>query len=285
MQTLQTIFSDCGLINVQHYEKVHSGDINDAYCLITSVGKYFLKVNDKNKYPLMFEKEARGLELLRKHCSIIIPQAVKSGITDDKQWLILEWLEKGEPQKKMWQKFGEALAIMHKEPKKYFGLNEDNFIGSLKQLNKEHTDWVSFYAECRIMPLVKTLFDQGDLSSKDIQLSNSFCKKLESIFPKEPASLVHGDLWAGNYLVHSSGYAAIYDPAVYFGHREMDIGMTKLFGGFDQQFYNSYNDTYPLEKDWQKRLPITQLYPLLVHAVLFGGHYISSAKNIFHAYD
>lgn len=279
MQTLQAIFTGCGLIDVQHYEKIQGGDINDAFCLITSVGKYFLKVNDKNKYPLMFEKEARGLELLQKNCSIIIPQSVKSGITDDKQWLILEWLEKGIPQKKMWQKFGEALAIMHKKPKNYFGFNEDNFIGSLKQLNKEHTDWVSFYTECRIMPLVKTLFDQGDFSSKDIQLANSFCKKLESIFPKEPASLVHGDLWAGNYLVHSSGYAAIYDPAVYFGHREMDIGMSKLFGGFDQQFYNSYNETYPLEKDWQKRLRVTQLYPLLVHSVLFGGHYISSAKK------
>ena len=81
-------------------------------------------------------------------------------------------------------------------------------------------------------------------------------------------------------MIHSSGYAAFYDPAVYCGHREMDIGMTKLFGGFDLRFYKAYNEIYPLEKDWEKRLPLTQLYPLLVHAVLFGGHYISEARDI-----
>jgi len=92
--------------------------------------------------------------------------------------------------------------------------------------------------------------------------------------------LLHGDLWGGNYLIHSSGHAAIYDPAVYFGHREMDIGMTKLFGGFDQRFYAAYHEIYPLEKGWEERLPLTQLYPLLVHAVLFGGHYSSEAMEI-----
>ena len=98
--------------------------------------------------------------------------------------------------------------------------------------------------------------------------------------PIEPPSFLHGDLWSGNYMITSSGYATIFDPAVYFWHREMDIGMTKLFGGFDHRFYEAYNEAYPLEKGWEKRLPITQLYPLLVHAVLFGGHYISNVKDI-----
>jgi fructosamine-3-kinase len=279
MDLLQNIFTDCGL-KVQRYERVHGGDINVAYCLITASGKYFLKLNDKDRYEGMFEKEARGLELLRKNSSILIPIVIKQGVTDDKQWLLLEWLEKGFAQKDMWQKFGKALALMHKQPQHYFGLYEDNYIGSLKQVNNEHHDWASFFAECRIMPLAKILAEKGDFSSQDIDAANSLCTRLDEIFPKEPASVLHGDLWAGNYLIHASGYAAVYDPAVYFGHREMDIGMTKLFGGFDQQFYESYNETYPLEKHWQKRMSITQLYPLLVHAVLFGGHYISSAKNI-----
>ena len=127
---------------------------------------------------------------------------------------------------------------------------------------------------------MKKLFDAGDFSATDIRDADLFCNNLKTIFPSEPPSLLHGDLWAGNYMIISSGYAAIFDPAVYCGHREMDIGMTKLFGGFDQRFYDAYNETYPLEKQWQKRLPITQLYPLLVHAVLFGGHYISNVKDI-----
>lgn len=280
MGSLQNIFIDCGL-NVQRYERVHGGDINDAYCLITSTGKYFLKINDKNKYPAMFEKEARGLDLLRKNCSMIIPQVIKTGVTNDQQWVILEWLDKGSPKKDMWEKFGQSLALMHKEPQENFGLNEDNYIGSLKQINSTHNEWYSFYTECRIMPLVKILFDNGDYSENDLVVAESFCDRLKDIFPGESPSLLHGDLWSGNYLIHSSGYAAIYDPAVYFGHREMDIGMTKLFGGFDQRFYDAYNEAYLLERDWQKRLSITQLYPLLVHAVLFGGHYISSTRNIF----
>jgi fructosamine-3-kinase len=132
---------------------------------------------------------------------------------------------------------------------------------------------------------VKKLFDAGDLSATDIRDADLFCNNIRTIFPGEPPSLLHGDLWAGNYMITSTGYAAVFDPAVYCGHREMDIGMTKLFGGFDQRFYDAYNETYPLEKGWENRLPITQLYPLLVHAVLFGGHYISEVKHVFSVFN
>jgi fructosamine-3-kinase len=124
------------------------------------------------------------------------------------------------------------------------------------------------------------LFERGHCSKTDLAAADKFCGQLTTIFPAEPPSLLHGDLWAGNYLIHSAGYAAIYDPAVYFGHREMDIGMTRLFGGFDQRFYAAYDRCYPLEKGWQTRLSVSQLYPILVHAVLFGGHYVSSAMSI-----
>ena len=283
MEVLQNIFKDCDL-NVQRYEQVHGGDINLAYCLFTSTGKYFLKVNDENRYPLMFEREANCLDKLREYCSLKIPQVIKQGSCNDRQYLLLEWLEKGLPKKDMWENFGSALAIMHKQPQEYFGLHEENYIGSLNQNNDPHNEWHSFYTECRIKPLVKKLFDAGDLSATDISDADVFCNNLKTILPVESPSLLHGDLWAGNYMIISSGYAAIFDPAVYCGHREMDIGMTKLFGGFDQRFYDAYNDTYPLEKQWQKRSPITQLYPLLVHAVLFSGHYIGLVKNIFKAF-
>jgi fructosamine-3-kinase len=279
MGSLQDIFHDCGL-KVQRYEIVHGGDINDAYCLITQQGKYFLKKNNKDKYPLMFEKEAHGLELLRSNSSFVIPQVIRTSVYEDQQYLLLEWLEKGPPKTDMWEGFGGALAGMHKPPQDYFGSGENNYIGSLEQVNNMHTHWHSFYAECRIMPLVRLLMDAGLCTAKEVGAAEALCSQFEQLFPAEPAALLHGDLWAGNYFIHSSGHAAIFDPAVYFGNREMDIGMTKLFGGFDQRFYDAYNHYYPLQTGWQNRLPLTQLYPLLVHAVLFRGHYIASAFNI-----
>jgi len=111
------------------------------------------------------------------------------------------------------------------------------------------------------------------------------CKKSEFLFPEEPPALLHGDLWSGNFKITTEGEATIFDPAVYYGHREMDIGMTLLFGGFDQRFYEAYHEIYPLEKDWKQRIPLTQLYPLLVHALLFGGHYVESVRRIMKNYE
>ena len=283
MVSLQPIFDDCGL-DVVRYERVHGGDINDAYCLITSSEKYFLKVNNKDKYPLMFEKEANGLALLRNNSTFVVPEIIKTGGYGDQQYLLLAWLEKGSPKNDMWEKFGEALANMHKRSQPYFGGGEDNYIGSLHQVNTAFNDWPAFYAECRIMPLIKTLFDAGSYSKNDLNDANQLCNGLKNIFPAEPPALLHGDLWAGNYLIHSSGNAAIFDPAVYFGHREMDIGMTKLFGGFDNRLYAAYNESYPLAKSWEKRLALTQLYPLLVHAILFGGHYVARTREILRSF-
>jgi fructosamine-3-kinase len=135
--------------------------------------------------------------------------------------------------------------------------------------------------------LVQRLFNNGDLSKVDISNAEKLCTRLIEVFPIEPPALLHGDLWAGNFMAVKSNsnsvadvVPAIYDPAVYFGHREMDIGMSMLFGGFDSSFYEAYHSFYPLEKNWRQRIRLTQLYPLLVHAILFGGGYISQCKSI-----
>ena len=279
MKILEKIFDDCDL-KITRYERVHGGDINNAYCLSSTSGKYFLKVNDEAKFPHMFSYEANGLDLLRNNSRLIVPTVIKTGICYQEQYILLEWLEKGPVQKNTWRNFGADLAMMHKKHQAYFGLDGENYIGSLFQGNSKHSQWSTFYTECRILPLAKKLFEMAAFSAKDLDNANAFCKKLDDLFPKEPPALLHGDLWAGNFLITSNGRAAIYDPAVYFGHREMDIGMTKLFGGFDPRFYEAYQETYPLEKGWEVRLPVTQLYPLLVHAILFGGHYVSTARGI-----
>ncbi len=276
---MKNILEDSGLIITSH-EPVHGGDINHCYCLYGRDAKYFLKVNDAKRYPAMFEKEAAGLDELRNNSTLTIPGVIKSGIAEQQQYLLLEWIEPGKPKKDSWENFGAALAAMHQQPQAYFGWPVNNYIGSLPQNNSKHDSWDSFYGQCRTMPLVEMLFSAGAFTKQDLAGAEFFCKKIDRLFPQEPPALLHGDLWSGNFMITSAGDAAMYDPAVYYGHREMDIGMTKLFGGFDQRFYDAYNEVYPLEKDWQQRLRLTQLYPLLVHAVLFGGHYISSARDI-----
>lgn len=281
--SLQNIFNDCHLA-VTHYEPVHGGDINRAYCLFERDAKYFLKINDANQYPKMFEKEMNGLNALSNNCTLIIPQVIKCGIVEQQQYLLLKWIEKGSPKKDFWEQFAEGLATMHKKQQPFFGWEEDNYIGSLQQQNKKYASWNLFYAECRVMPLANKLFEAGAFTGKDVRTAEKLCEKFNELFPAEPAALLHGDLWSGNFMVTANGYVSIFDPAVYYGHREMDIGMSKLFGGFVQRFYDTYNEIYSLEKDWMKRLQLTQLYPILVHAILFGGHYVDNARTMIKYY-
>lgn len=279
LNTLQSIFHSLG-IDVQYANEVHGGDINKAYCLYTRTHKYFLKINNAHRYPNMFVKEAEGLNLLRMYSDLVVPEVITHGTMGSYQYLILEWIEKGQPQKDCAIQFGQKLAQMHRTQQKYFGLSDDNYIGSIIQKNTKHDNWSSFYSECRILPLVKTLYNQKYFSSSDVKKAERLCDLLPHIFPDESPALLHGDLWKGNYCINTNGYAAIYDPAVYNGHREMDIGMTLLFGGFEKVFYEAYNEAYPLEKDWEKRVPYTQLYPYLVHAILFKGYYMNAVKQV-----
>lgn len=279
MNLIQAIAEDCNL-GILHYERVHGGDINDSYCLHTTAEKYFLKINNAVAFPQMFEQEARGLNTLKDNCSLFVPGVCKYGAVNGQQYLLLEWIEPGKPANNFWEAFGAGMALLHKQPQPYFGWTSDNYIGSLIQDNTQYNSWSTFYTNCRIMPLVKQLFDAGAFNKKDVLSAELFCSKLEQLFPSEPPALLHGDLWSGNFMTTENGTAAVFDPAAYYGHREMDIGMTRLFGGFDQRFYNTYNEVYPLKNNWQQRLDYTQLYPLLVHAVLFRAHYIQNVRSI-----
>lgn len=276
---VQRLLSDAG-IEVQSVHPVRGGDINLSYRIVAGNQQYFIKLNDASRYPEMMRKEVDGLHALRQNSSFKIPDVVGYGVSEQYQYLLLEWIERGSSQKIFWDNFGKQLAEMHLRHQEYFGFAKDNYIGSLKQTNTPHQKWSDFYATCRIMPLVRLLFDQGRLSSADIKSASQLCLKLDDLFPAEPPALLHGDLWSGNYMTGNSGEPVLIDPAVYFGHREMDLGMTRLFGGFDDRMYESYQDVYPLQKGWQQRMECSQLYPVLVHAVLFGGGYVSRVKEI-----
>lgn len=282
--SLDAILKDCGL-HATGTSQVYGGDINIAWCVVTETDRYFLKVNAAAQYPDMFLKEAAGLTELRKKGMLYVPAVLKTGIAGERQYLLLEWIERSLPSGTFWTDFGHGLATLHKERQPYFGWKTDNYIGRLVQENRRHDTWDEFYTECRIMPLVEQLYNRGLFDRTDLQAAGHYCNALDSLFPAEPPALLHGDLWSGNYSITEAGQPVIFDPAVYYGHREMDLGMTRLFGGFDDRFYTAYQEAYPLEPGWEKRLKLTEAWPLLVHAVLFEGYYVGRAREILRYFN
>ena len=278
---LKTLQNHLGLnIELNSTKSVGGGDINEAYNLNTSVGDFFVKKNSASRYPQMFKKEALGLKLLAEANEISVPEVITFGETDDVAFLVLKYIVSSSKSNTFWDDFGKQLAKLHKHSSDHFGLGHDNYIGSLPQPNRKHDNWVDFFREERLGFQVKMARDRGNIGNDTVRAFGRFYRKLDEIFPVEPPSLIHGDLWGGNYMVDQNGRAVIIDPAVYYGHREMDLGMSQLFGGFSAEFYQSYHEEYPLEKGWQQRLDYCNLYPLMVHVNLFGGGYLNSVKSI-----
>jgi fructosamine-3-kinase len=281
--SLKNILLQCGFDDAQ-VQTVTGGDINRAYKIQYRNTSFFLKVNDDAAYPLMFQREADGLEALKKYSNCIVPNVIQTGVAGDQQYLLLEWIERAAPAKEYYSSLGKSLAAMHLHTQTQSGWPVDNYIGSLPQHNTLTDDWCSFYATNRLAPLVKQLVAAGLFTNKQMLDAERLYTKLTQYFPNEKPAFLHGDLWGGNHFPNENGLPVLIDPAVYCGHREMDIGMTALFGGFDRSFYEAYHYCYPLESGWQQRLQLTQLYPLLVHAVLFGGHYISQSASVLAAF-
>lgn len=262
-------------------EAVHGGDINQAQKLTFDSGNTaFLKWNE-DAPEKMFETEENGLKLLRSaDTKLMIPKS----LAISENYLLLEWIEEGGGKPNSSNEFGTELARLHKKSNSFFGLDHDNYIGRLNQSNNKHSNWPDFFALERIEPQIKLGVESGKLTRSVLREAEQLYKKLGSIFPHEKPALLHGDLWSGNFMFTRSGQASIYDPAVYFGHREMDIAMTRLFGGFSADFYKGYNEQFPLEPGFEERVTLCNLYPILVHANLFGGSYCRQAENIIKNY-
>ena len=210
---------------------------------------------------------------------------INHGIAGKYSFLVLEYVSSSTRNDDFWESFGASMAALHRHMNESYGLDHDNYIGSLKQINNQYDDWTSFFIEERLKRQLKLGFNNGYLNvSHDRQFENLF-KELDSIFPNEPPSLLHGDMWSGNFIVGEDGHACIFDPAVYYGNREVEIAFTGLFGGFEEAFYDGYNAVYPLEKDFESRKDVYNLYPLLVHLNLFGTSYLSRIESILSKYS
>ncbi len=262
------------------------GCINDAQILTTDKGnKYFVKFNllsDKD----IFLKEANGLIELKKPGVIRIPDV----ISVDNNYLLLEMIEPGNKGKTFWEDFGRNFAKLHKYFGQSHGFFEDNYIGSTPQLNipneKEKYDWLEFYFNKRLLFQFKLAEKNG---YADSLLKSAFIKLEKNIYKilgneLYPPSLLHGDLWGGNFITDKNGNACLIDPAVYYGSREADLAMTKLFGGFDPVFYKAYNEVFPFDDGYLFRENIYKLYHILNHLNLFGSGYFGQALNLMEYY-
>ena len=269
-------------------ERVFGGDINQAYRLTLADGRrVFLKANRKENAPF-FAAEAAGLAAIAGTGEIGTPQVFGSG--EDcgvlgGAFLMMEFVEQKKPGAGFWEAFGRQLARMHQAgteglaPGGKFGFLEDNFIGAGRQVNTPHGSWVSFFRDCRLLPQLRQAARY--LGSRERHGAERLLERLDEIL-EEPVrpSLLHGDLWSGNFLAGADGRAWLIDPAAYVGHAEADLAMTELFGGFPQRFYDAYREEFPVREGYPRRREVYNLYHLLNHLNLFGSAYLAAVKGI-----
>lgn len=261
--------------------KLTGGDINEVYQVFLQEKSVVIKVNTNQSLPQLFEKEKQGLELLSRS-TFIVPKPIKTGSIDDAQFLIMDYIEQGSELN--WAVFGEELAQLHQIQEKFFGLDHNNYIGSLEQVNQECGAWSEFYTNHRLIALTAKARDQGLFEKKHCNWVEKLCQRLDELIPACRPSLIHGDLWSGNLLIDTSGHPVLIDPAVYYGHPEMDWAMLSLFGSYPIEAVDHYQNLHPLEKGLNERKDIHQLYPLMVHLILFGKGYLNGIESTLKKY-
>ena len=253
---------------------VGGGDFAEAFRAELSSGKAVFIKTHRAPPPGFFTTEANGLSWLRSSGKVAIPEVL--AVSDDPPFLALEWIEVGHHRSCDDEELGRSLAKLHRQPFECFGRPDGCTTGSLAVPNNPQEDWASFYASQRLLPLADIAQERGALPDDVIRDLRRVASKLEQWQLDEPVSLLHGDLWAGNRVLDTSGKSWLIDPAAHGGCREFDIAMMMLFGGYDESCIAAYVEEYPLQPEWQSRISLHQLAPLTVHAIKFGGSYRSA---------
>ncbi len=277
-------------ITVVDRQVVHGGDANDSYKLILSDGgTLFLKANSISNADF-FRAEAEGIDAIRSTKAIRVPEIYAIGTDNEYSFLLMEYIERAYFAPNFWENLGISLAKMHLAdaslfvPGGKYGFQSDNYIGAGAQKNTPKTSWIEFFSECRLRPqfeLASRYFDD-----KTIKYANWLLDNLDRfLFEPEKPSLLHGDLWSGNFMTDENGAPMLIDPAVYVGCNEADIAMTELFGGFDRRFYESYFSLIPQLPGYSDRRDLYNLYHLTNHLNLFGSAYLSAVVRTIEKYQ
>lgn len=271
--------------SVERTTTIGGGCINETYLIEGNNQRYFVKLNNAGSLP-MFEAEAAGLQEIGNSHTLRVPAPVCWGKSGPKAWLVLEYLEMGNAGRSdaAALTLGRGLAVMHRITAGEFGWVRDNTIGATPQINQTSSDWVQFWRKYRLgyqLQLARTNGYTGSLQTQGEQLM----ARLDGFFSgSPPASLLHGDLWSGNYAfvagMDGNAVPVIFDPAVYYGDREADLAMTELFGGFPADFYAAYREAWPLDAGYATRKTLYNLYHVLNHLNLFGGGYLHQAEQM-----
>jgi protein-ribulosamine 3-kinase len=262
-----------------HLEEVSGGSINRTFKLSTDGRTLFCKINSATKFPHLFKKEAEGLQLLGKYRPVKTPTVIDLIETNAFQILLLEWIESGIPTRAFWKSFGEGLATLHTHTNYFYGLDTDNYMGSVPQQNTAASNWSTFFCQRRLEPLIQKSLAQHLLDTRHVTHFQKLYTRLPAIFDEQPPALLHGDLWSGNFMCTSNKQPALIDPAIYYGHPSIDLAMTTLFGGFNNTFYEAYQYHAPFPANYKEQWKVCNLYPLLIHLLLFGKTYLSSIER------
>ena len=265
---------------VDNAKPVNGGCINNSFLLTGMDQRFFLKQNSYH-HKDMFAAEAHALQALSNCHGLRTPSPIAVGEDSISSWLVLEYLELVHPTPRTSALLGQGLADLHQNTAERFGWGQSNFIGTNIQVNKWTADWVSFYTQHRLgfqLELAKSNGAEADL----VDAGQRVMEQAHKLFTgyKPLPSLLHGDLWAGNWGATPDGEPVIFDPASYFGDREADLAMTELFGGFDDRFYQSYRGTWDIDPGYTTRKVLYNLYHVLNHFNLFGGAYVDQAIDM-----
>ena len=228
----------------------------------------------------IFMAEAAGLTALSDSGVLSVPEVIYV----DHQVLVLEYLEPVQQCSNYQGLLGRSLGLLHRQEKTSFGFEIDTYCGATRQLNTPNSDGYDFYINCRYLFLAEICLARGLLDIKDVRALETICRRLPDLIPQQGPALLHGDLWSGNIYQDKAGKPVLIDPAVYWGWPEADIAMTHLFGGFSVAFYDSYEQTNPLENGWRGRVDLYNLWHLLNHLVLFGEGYRENVVSVIKRY-
>ena len=271
---------------------VGGGCIHDARLVELADGRRLFLKSDRGVPADLFEREAEGLAALAAAGAIRVPREPLPGRAGDTLFLLMEAIPSGHPGRGFFADFGRRFAALHRETAQApaeggrFGFDHDNYLGGTPQPNPWTVSWVAFYRDHRLGHQLRLARLRGRSDAELDRLGDRLLDRLDRWLdlPDEPACLLHGDLWRGNFLADDEGAAVLVDPAVYRGHREADLAMTRLFGGYDADFYRAYEEEWPLPAGHPDRLPLYQLYHLLNHLNLFGGAYRGRCEEVLRRY-